>query len=131
VRSTDDTDDVMVVVESWDRALRAGDWDAARSALADDATYAAMDDDLLTCRSADQIVALMRSWKGKLPDVEVIEWEPRGSSVLARLRQPAWDDAEWYQVLLVEGGLIRRLEDHPTRQAALDAIGGEGAERPG
>jgi len=31
----------------------------------------------------------MRSWKGKLPDVEVVEWEAVGDHVLARLRQPA------------------------------------------
>jgi hypothetical protein len=64
----------------------------------------------------------MRSWKGKLPDVEVDAWETIGSGVLAQLRQPAWEDATWFQVLTVEGSLIRRLEDHPTRESALDAI---------
>jgi hypothetical protein len=59
----------------------------------------------------------------KVPDVEVVEWETTGSSVLAHLRQSAWDDATWFQVLRVEGGLIRRLEDHPTREAALAAMG--------
>jgi hypothetical protein len=66
----------------------------------------------------------MRSWKGTVPDVEVVEWETIGSRVLAHLRQPAWDDAAWFQVLTVEGGLIQRLEDHPTREAALAAMGG-------
>ena len=113
----------MGVVEIWDRALRAGDWDTARTALADDATYVTLNDEDTTCTNAEEIVGLMRSWKGKVPDVEVIEWETIGSSVLARLRQPAWDDATWFQVLRVEGGLIRRLEDHPTREAALAAMG--------
>jgi hypothetical protein len=113
----------MAVVEVWDRALRAGDWDTARAALADDATYVALNDESATCTDAEQIVGLMRSWKGKLPDVEVVEWETISSSVLAHLRQPAWDDATWFQVLMVEGGLIRRLEDHPTREAALAAMG--------
>jgi len=116
--------DPMAVVQTWDRALRAGDWEAARAALAYDATYIALNDEGATCTAAEQIVGLMRSWKGKVPDVEVVEWETIGSSVLAHLRQPAWDDAEWYQVLTVEGALIRRLEDHPTREAALSAIGG-------
>jgi len=111
------------VVEVWDRALRAGDWDTARAALADDATYTALDDEGATCTGAEQIVGLMRSWKGTVPDVEVVEWETIGSRVLAHLRQPAWDDATWFQVLMVEGGLIRRLEDHPTREAALAAKG--------
>ena len=116
--------DPMAVVEVWDRALRAGDWEAARAALADDATYVALDDEGATCTDAEQIVGLMRSWKGTVPDVEVDEWETIGSSVLAHLRQPAWDDATWFQVLTVEGGQIRRLEDHPTREAALAAMGG-------
>jgi hypothetical protein len=113
----------MAVVEVWDRALRAGDWDTARTALADDATYVTLNDEDTTCTNAEEIVGLMRSWKGKVPDVEVIEWETIGSRVLAHLRQPAWDDATWFQVLRVEGGLIRRLEDRPTREAALAATG--------
>jgi hypothetical protein len=113
----------MAVVEVWDRALRAGDWDTARAALADDATYTALDDENATWTEAEQIVGLMRSWKGTVPDVEVVEWETIGSRVLAHLRQPAWDDATWFQVLTVEGGLIRRLEDHPTREGALAAMG--------
>ena len=116
--------DPMGVVEMWDRALRAGDWDTARAALADGATYTALDDEGATCTGAEQIVGLMRSWKGTVPDVEVVEWETIGSRVLAHLRQPAWDDATWFQVLTVEGGLIRRLEEHPTREAALAAMGG-------
>ena len=120
------TADPLRVVEAWDRSLRSGDWERARAALADDATYELPDDEAASCTNADQIVALMRSWKGKLPDVEVVAWEPIGSSVLARLRQPAWgDDADWFQVLRVDDGLIRRLEDHPTREEALAAIAGE------
>ena len=115
--------DPMAVVEVWDRALRAGDWDTARAALADEATYVALNDEDTTCTDAEQIVGLMRSWKGKVPDVEGVEWETIGSSVLAHLMQPAWDDATWFQVLTVEGGLIRGLEDHPTREAALAAMG--------
>jgi hypothetical protein len=113
----------MAVVEVWDRALRAGDWDTARTALSDDATYVALNDEDTTCTNAEEIVGLMRSWKGKVPDVEVVEWETIGSRVLAHLRQPAWDDATWFQVLTVEAGLIRRLEDHPTREAACVAMG--------
>jgi hypothetical protein len=118
--------DPMSVVEAWDRSLRAADWEAARSVLADDATYLTdSEDDAVSCTNADQIVALMRSWKGKLPDVEVVQWEPVGPSVLARLRQPAWgDDADWFQVLTVEDGLITRLDDHPDRETALAAISG-------
>jgi hypothetical protein len=113
----------MAAVEVWDRALRAADWDTACAALADDATYAVLDDEGATCTSAEQIVGLMRSWKGTVPDIEVVEWETIGSRVLAHLRQPAWDDATWFQVLTVERGLIRRLEDHPTREAALGPMG--------
>jgi len=86
--------DPMAVVEVWDRALRAGSWDTARAALADEATYVALNDEDTTCTNAEQIVGLMcSSWKGKVPDVEVVEWETIGSSVLAHLRQPAWANA--------------------------------------
>ena len=60
------------VVLAWDAALRAGDWDAGRSSLTDDATYSAMPESLrVDCESPDEIVDLMRSFKGQLPDVEV------------------------------------------------------------
>lgn len=117
--------DAMEIVGQWDRALRAGDWRAARSLLADDATYTAPEapeDQRISCTTPDEIVDLMRSWKGKLPDVEVVEWETVGDHVLARLRQPAFgDDADWFQVLSVPDGLITRLEDYPTRQSAAVA----------
>ena len=62
---------------------------------------------------------------GNLPDVEVVAWESRGDHVVARLRQPAFgDDADWFQVLSVRDGVIASLEDHPTRESALAALGG-------
>lgn len=116
----------MSVVEAWDRSLRAGDWEAARSLLADGATYVGSEDlDAdFKCENADQIVDLMRSWKGKLPDVEVAEWETVGDSVVARLRQPAWgEDTDWYQVLWVEDDLITGLADFGTSDSAFAAAG--------
>ena len=105
-------------------SVAPGDCDAARTALDENATYVALNDESATCTNAEQIVGLMCSWKGKVPDVAVVEWETIGSSVLARLRQPAWVDAPWFQVLRVEGGPIRRLEDHPTRESALTTMDG-------
>jgi hypothetical protein len=62
----------------------------------------------------------MRSWKGKMPDVEVVEWEAMGNSILARIRQPAWgDDSDWYQVLQVRDDRIAGLKDYATRRAAV------------
>jgi hypothetical protein len=88
--------DTMDTVERWDRSLRDGDWEAARRLLADDATYTAEEHDV-DCRTPDAIIALMRSFKGKLPDVEVVEWETHDDRVIARLRQPAFgDDADWF-----------------------------------
>jgi hypothetical protein len=68
-------------------------------------------------------VGLLRSWKGQLPDVEVVTWEEVGDHVLARLRQPAFgEDADWYQVLSVREDLIVRLRDFPTQDAATVAL---------
>jgi hypothetical protein len=120
--------DAMSVVEAWDRSLREGDWETARSLLADGVTYLGSEDlDAdFKCQNADQIVDLLRSWKGKLPDVEVVEWETVDDSVVARLRQPAWgEDADWYQVLSVEDDLITRLADFGTSDAALAAAGAD------
>lgn len=116
----------MSVVEAWDSSLRDGDWERARSLLAADAMYLGSEDlDAdFNCTTGGEIVALMRSWKGKLPDVEVVEWETVGDSVVARLRQPAWgEDADWYQVLSVENDLITRLADFPTSDSAFAAAG--------
>jgi hypothetical protein len=115
----------MEVVETWDTSLRAGDWERARASLADDATYVALgvdDEEGISCTSADEIVGLMRSWKGRLPDVEVVEWEEIGDRVLAHLRQPA-SDVEWFQILSVRNDLITGLQDYPTREAAAEALG--------
>ena len=85
----------MGAVEAWDRALRDGDRQTARAMLAGDATYTAPgspEDGVISCTTPEQIVAPMRSWKGKLPVVQVVGWEPRGDHVVAHLRQPAFGD---------------------------------------
>ena len=113
-------DDVgaMDVVEVWDAGLRAGDWTRARSVLADDATYVNADG-TTACVTGDEIVELMRSYKGTLPDVQVVEWHEVGDHVVARLRQPAWgEDTDWFQVLTVTDARIVRLADHPTADTA-------------
>ncbi len=108
------------IVEQWDAALRAGDWEAARRLLADDAEYHTpeADEDMnIDCGSAEEIIDLMTAWKGQASDVVVVEWAEHGNKVLARLRQPDWgDDADWYQVITVEGSLITGLTDF--REAA-------------
>jgi hypothetical protein len=111
----------MQVVEIWDAALRAGDWNMARSVVADDGRYVTQDG--TACTTGDEIVELMRSFKGTLPDVEVVEWREVGDHVVARLRQPAWgDDTDWFQVLTVVDGRIEELADHPDERAALSSI---------
>lgn len=122
--------DPLEVVRAWDASLREPDWALARSLLADDATYTtphSPPEEAITCASADEIVSLMRSWKGQLPDVEVVEWIEHGDSIVVRLRQPAFgDDADWYQVLWVDAGVVEALEDHPTRESAIEAVDARG-----
>ena len=117
--------DAMDVVERWDRSLRIGDWEAARALLAEDATYtapAAPEGQAVDCATPDAIIALLRSFKGQLPDMEVVEWNPRDDCVIARLRQPLFgEDADWFQVLWVRDGLIAKMEDHPSRESAVAA----------
>ena len=74
---------------TWDAALRRGDWDEARAQLTDAATSAGSDG--LRCGSADEIVALMRSWKGTVPDVELLQLDVHGDHAIAHLRQPPGD----------------------------------------
>jgi hypothetical protein len=107
-------------VMGWDRALRDSQWETARSLLSDDAVYTAPDPPI-DCAGPDEIVELMRSFKGVNPDVELLGLEVLGDRALASLRQPAWD-AEWFQVITVRDDHIARLEDFPTREAALAAI---------
>src|SRR5262245_41262065 len=119
----------MEVVEGWDAALRAGDWGAARALLTDDASYhtpeAADPEYTIDCETADEIVELMASFKGQMPDIEVVEWTEHGDHVVARLRQPEWGpDADWWQVLTVRGDQVARLIDYASEDSALAAIAG-------
>jgi hypothetical protein len=112
--------DIPSTVMAWDSALRAADWDTARSLLAVDATYTAPDPPI-ACSTPDEIIDLMRSFKGVNPDVELLELEVMGKHAIAKLRQPAWD-WEWFQLITVEDELIAGLEDFPSREAALAAL---------
>lgn len=107
-------------VMAWDSALRASEWETARSLLTDDARYSASDPDI-ECATADEIVDLMRSFKGVNPDVEMLALEVMGDSAIATLRQPAWD-WEWFQVIEIADDHIAKLEDFPTREAALASV---------
>ena len=108
-------------IMDWDSALRDADWEKARTLLADDATYVAVDPPI-DCKGPDDILDLMRSFKGVNPDVELLDLEVTGPSGIAALRQPAWD-WEWFQLITVDGDHITRLEDFPTRESALAALG--------
>jgi len=103
----------------WDKALRDSDWEKARSLLSDGATYVASNPPI-NCSSADEIIDLMRSFKGVNPDVDLIDLEAIGDYAVASLRQPAWD-WEWFQLITVDGEHIVRLEDFVSREAALAA----------
>jgi hypothetical protein len=107
-------------VTAWDRALRASEWETARSLLTDDAVYTAPDPPI-DCATPEEIIDLMRSFKGVNPDVELLGLEVVGDHALASLRQTAWD-AEWFQVITVKDEQIARLEDFSTRESALAAI---------
>jgi hypothetical protein len=114
---------VMETVERWDRSLRDGDWQRARALLTDEATYTAPESEGgVDCGSPDAIIEFLRSMKGEVPDVQVVEWEPQGDRVIARLRQTALgDDSDWYQVIEVRDEKIAGMIDFPSREAALAA----------
>ena len=118
----------LEVVRSWDAALRAGAWTAARALLTDDAEYhtpeAADPDYDIDCSTPDEIIDLMASFKGQMPDIEVVRWAEYGDDIVARLRQPEWGmDADWWQVLNVRGDKIARLTDFASESSALGSIG--------
>ena len=112
--------DTRSTVMAWDTALRYADWERARSLLVDDATYVASDPPI-NCSSADEIIDLMRSFKGVNPDVELIDLDAIGDHAIANLRQPAWD-WEWFQLITISDDRIARLEDFATREDALAAV---------
>ena len=119
----------LEVVERWDAALRAGDWSTARELLADDASYrtreAADPAYNIDCETPDEIVDLMASFKGQMPDIEVVEWAEHGDRVVARLRQPEWgDDSDWWQVLTVRDDRVARMVDYGSEKSALAAVAG-------
>jgi hypothetical protein len=117
----------MGTAKRWDAALRAIDWTTARELLTDGAEYhtpeAADPDYNIDCATPDEIVELMASFKGQMPDIEVVGWAEHGDHVLARLRQPEWGtDSDWWQVLSVRGDRVARLTDYASEESAIAAI---------
>ena len=76
-----------------------------------DATYYGAE---IRCETPEQIIDLLRSFKGVNPDVELSELEVVDERALARLYQPLWDE-EWFQVLTVHQGRISHMEDSSSR----------------
>jgi hypothetical protein len=117
----------LEVARRWDAALRAADWANARALLTDDAEYhtpeAADPEYNIDCATPDEIVVLMESFKGRMPDILVVAWTEHGNHVVARLRQPEWGiDADWWQVLTIRDAKVARLTDFASEQSALAAI---------
>ena len=110
------------IVMAWDAALRNGNWEEARSRLADHATWTAFGDRV--CHDPDQIVDMLRSFKGVNPDVEMLHLEAIDRErAVAHLRQTWGDKQEWFQVLTVRGERIAHIEDYPSRDEAVAGFG--------
>jgi len=111
--------DTYQAVMTWDGSLRQGDWELARSMLSDEACWFGSDRDLI-CQGPNEVMELLRSYKGVNSDPELLELEVLGNQALAHLRQPDWGE-EWYQVLTVDGGRIVLMEDFPDETTARTA----------
>ena len=111
--------DTYQTVMTWDESLRSGDWELARSMLSDEACWFGPDRDL-TCDCPEEIIDLLRSYKGVNSDVAMLGLEILGNQAVAHLRQPDWGE-EWFQVLTVDGGRIVLMEDFPNEPTARTA----------
>jgi hypothetical protein len=108
-------------VMAWDAALRRADWDEARTYLADDATWGGPWGE--RCETPDAILELLRSWKGQVPDVELIDLEVVGDQAIAHLRQPAYNPPGlWFQVLTVGDERIVRMDDFDSLEDARASL---------
>ena len=109
-------------------AFNALDMDAFRSLLAEDARWGEDPDYPQTCHNRNSIIATYKRLLNDGVRGRVVETSTGPRGVACRL-EVEWPDAEhegrgpsFYQVFLVTGGLVTKIEGHDERDLALAAI---------
>jgi hypothetical protein len=109
-------------------SLNARDIDSFRSLIAEDARWGDDPDHPRTCHNRNDIIATYKQLLDQGVRGRVVE-TTTGSRGVACLLEVEWPDTEqndrgpsFYQVFLVEDGLIARIEGHDDEDMALAAI---------
>ena len=104
------------------------DMDTFRSLIAEDAKWGEDPDHPRTCHSRNDIIATYKRHLAEGVRGRIVETTagPRGVACLLEVEWPDPEPQErapgFYQVFLVSGGLVTRIEGHDEREIALAAI---------
>jgi catechol 2,3-dioxygenase-like lactoylglutathione lyase family enzyme/ketosteroid isomerase-like protein len=117
-----------VVFAGWIDARRRNDVEALERHLHPDVVWQGLRDDLV-CPDRAHVLDNVRAASGQLPEVEGIELSATGDQVLFGVRSPDFTelfgehlDGELFTVFTIRDGLIVRMEEFKTREAAEQAM---------
>ncbi len=117
-----------LVLAGWIDALRRNDLDAVAEHMHPDVVWQGVRPDLV-CADRDHVLANLRAANGYRPAVEAIELLAERDQVLVGIRSPDLTeiggeslDGKIYDVFTIQDGLIVRIDEFKTRDAALEAM---------
>jgi len=116
------------VLDGWVDAQRRNDIEAIERHLHPDVVWQGLRPDLI-CRNREQVLNNIRARGGQRPDVEGLELYAEGDQLLFGVRSPDFVEVageplngQVNQVFTIAEGLIVRMDQHPSRDEALEAM---------
>lgn len=117
-----------VVLVGWIDARRRSDLETIERHLHPDVVWQGLREDLV-CVDRRQVLQTIRNAAGRLPQVDGIELTADGDQVLFGVRSPELIEVagevlegEIYNVFTIQDGLIVRMDEFRTREAATEAM---------
>jgi hypothetical protein len=121
-------DNLELVLAGWIDARRRDDVDAVRRYLHPDVVWQGVRPDLV-CPDRDHVLANLRDNNGYRPDVDALDLLADDDQVLLGIRSPDFTeiageilDGQIFEVFTIEDGLIVRIDEFKTRDAALETM---------
>jgi hypothetical protein len=119
-------DDNLEVIRNLHTCYENQDLEGVRRYLHDKVTWTAEDnDETVACHSSDDVMRILADRADHAPKLEELDLTDVDGEVVVGLPIPEeWrepdSDPLFYQRIRIEGGLLTRIEDRGTKQAALE-----------